>query len=118
MIEQYRKLKGKQKAELRNELLKDLFNAVTEDDILRYEGGKFYVADAVLPENIKIDIVSGARGIQEMYVWQQLIKDMKYEANKVMYQNSRSVDDLIFGKAMLFAIDVLETKLKKLSSIK
>lgn len=118
MIDQYRKLKGKEKDKLRNELLKDLFNAITEDDVLRYEGGKFYVGENVLPENDKMDIVGGAKSIQDMYVWKQIIKDAKYQANKMMYDNSTSVDDIIFAKAMLFAVNVLESKLSNLSKVK
>lgn len=117
MIEQYRKLKGKEREELRNELLKELFNAVTADDVLRYESGKLYVADKVLPEADILDIVSGAKSIRDMFVWQMLIRDMKYQANRMMYENSQSVDDMQFGKAVLYAVDVQENKLKNLSKI-
>ena len=37
---------------------------------------------------------------------------LKWKANKRMYDNSRNVDDMIFSKACLYNIDVMNNLLK------
>ena len=100
-----------------NYLLRHLFNAVTEEDVLLYKGNKFYVGGMELPDSDSQDIISGAKGMKEMYIFQLLMKDMKNEANKAIYHKSKTMDDVNFGKAMLFTIDVIEKKIEHLSNL-
>lgn len=97
--------------------MNNLFNSVTEEDVLKYNG-KFLVGDKLLSTQEGQEIVRGAIVIKEMDVWKYLVKDLKNSANLRMFQNSVSTDDLMFGKAMLYCIDVLEKKLDNLSNIK
>lgn len=101
-----------------NQLFKELFNGITADDVMKFDGRNFVVGDKVLPANDNIDIVSGAQTIKEMYVWKQLMKDMKWEANKRMYFDSKTTEDILAGKMILWTIDVIEKKLENLSKIK
>ena len=105
------------KVKIANYLLKHLFNTVTADDILVYNPNDktFQVADKTLPAGDKQDIISGARSIKNMYVWKMINKDMKYQSNKAIYEKSENVDDILFGKAILYTLDVIDRKLKKLS---
>jgi hypothetical protein len=101
-----------------NKVIKELFNGITEEDILKVlPDGTFMVADKVLPASAKNDIITGAQALKEMLVFQVLLKDMKHLANKMMYENSKDVDDMVFGKAMLYNIDVLERKIDNLSKL-
>lgn len=43
---------------------------------------------------------------------------MKYAANFQMYENSSKDDDIVFGKAVLWAVDVMEKKINSLIKIK
>ncbi len=100
-----------------NYLLKHLFNAITEDDVLVYRGDKFYVGGMELPKTDVEDIVSGARGLKEMYVWQLLMKDLKNEANKRIYKNGVTMEDVNFGRATLWTVNVIEQKIENLSKL-
>jgi len=100
-----------------NYLLKHLFNAITEEEILKHNGKKFIVGGKELPEADYRDITSGARAMKEMYVWKMLSKEMKWNANKDIYQKSQTIDDVLFGKAVLYTLDVMEKKLDKLSQL-
>jgi hypothetical protein len=97
--------------------LNHLFNSITEKDILRWNGNSFIIGDKILPDTDSYDIISGADGIRNSLVWQLIVKDMKGASNKMMYQKSESTDDMIFGKACLYMIDVMESKLDNLSKI-
>jgi hypothetical protein len=105
------------KIKILNWCLKHLFNSITEDDVLRFNGKVFIVGDKILPDTDSYDIISGADGIKNSYIWQLLVKDMKSGANKMMYEKSNSTDDMIFGKACLYVISVLESKLDNLAKI-
>ena len=108
------------KTKIANYILKHLFNTITANDILVYDlnDKTFQVADKVLPAGDKQDIISGARSIKNMYVWQMINKDMKYQSNKLIYEKSENTDDILFGKAILYSLDVIDKKLKNLSDIK
>ena len=103
---------------LLNKILKGLFNAVTENDILRYSNGKMYLGKNLLTDADRISITSGADNLKQMYVWQLLNTELKYLANKQMFEKSNSIDDIIFGKAMLYNLDLLEKKIDNLSKLK
>jgi hypothetical protein len=100
-----------------NYLLKHLLNAITEDQILIHNGKKFIVGGKELPEADYRDITSGAQAIKSMYVWQLLCKEMKYHANEDIFNKSQTIDDVMFGKAVLYTVDVMEKKLDKLSKL-
>lgn len=100
-----------------NYLLKHLFNTVTADEILRHNGKEFIIGGHKLSEAEARDIISGARAMKQMTVWQLISKEMKHEANKDIYEKSSTIDDIIFGKAILYSIDVIESKLNKLSGL-
>lgn len=102
-----------------NYILKHLFNTVTVEDILVYNPNDktFKVGDEILPSGDKQDIISGAESIRRMYVWKMLNKDLKYQTNKMIYENSQTIDDTLFGKAVLYTLDVIDKKLKHLSEL-
>jgi hypothetical protein len=101
-----------------NKLLSHLFNAVTENDILRSEGQGLTRNGQPLTNAQVEELRNGAQTLETFYVFQQLLTDMKHAANERMYQHSRSDDDMVFGKAALWTIDVLERKIESLSKLK
>jgi hypothetical protein len=101
-----------------NWIVKNLFNGITDDDILHHDGQTLYLGKKPLSQRDVKEIVTGAKVIQEMYAWQLISKELKQIANQTMYEKSKSVDDMVFGKVMLLVVDLIEKKLKKLSSLK
>lgn len=59
-----------------------------------------------------------AQYFKETLLYNQLMKDMKYMANYQMYNNSKQYDDIVFGKATLWTIDVMEKKIDQLLQLK
>lgn len=100
------------------DVLKKLFNAVTEHDILRQVGNDFYVGGKKIPEEVKQKLLVDAQVLRSMDLFRLLMDCMKYEANKQLYETSKTPDDLIFGKAMLLTIDILQKKVDKLAGLK
>ena len=108
----------KLKLKIINILLKNLFNAVTENDILKIVGNKVRIGGVFYQQKQLEEIASEARVIINLELWKQLVKDCKYEANKTMYKNSTHIDDLFAGKMMLHTINVIEIRLARIAKIK
>jgi len=106
------------KVKIQNWLLKNLFNAISEDDILKYEKGKFLLRGIPLDTRVTGNFVSQANSILKSQLWKHLTDDIKYISNQRMYEKSTTIDDVIFGKAMLYNLDILERKLERLSKLK
>ena len=106
------------RAWLERQLMKRYFNAITQDDVLVYRRGKFFIGGNELPVADTQDIVSGASALGNMIVWKLLLTDMRYTANKIIHEKGETPDAIRFGRAMLYCIDVLEKKVTNLSNIK
>lgn len=100
-----------------NRLIKHLYNGITEDDILTQKGTNLVVGGSPLSNQAVQTLKSDAEWIKNMELWKLMTKCMKYEANKMMYEKSTNCDDMIFGKAVLWTIDVMEKKVNKIAKL-
>lgn len=95
---------------------KHLFNAITEDDVLRTtDSGGIICRGKVLSKEEIEALRSEAEFLRNSVTLKLLLDDMQYVANKTIYEKSTSFDDILFGKAQLFVIDVLKKKIRSLS---
>lgn len=101
-----------------NVLVDRLFNTFSEKDVLMVSGNKMYYMGNELSAEQRHAVISGADTIQKLEVWQALLAEMKYLANKRMFVVSKDIDDILFGKAMLYTIGILEDKVRNLSALK
>lgn len=100
-----------------NLICKDLFNSISEKDCLTTIKGKLAYRGKVLDQKQRDIIISQAREIKNMDLFQLLCNEMKYLSNKKMYYESQTPEDILFGKAALWVIDILEKKIDKLSTL-
>lgn len=100
-------------------MARNLFNVLTEEDIIKFDKSrkKFIIKGQVVPENEVQEIISGAQTIQQILTWKLLVREMKVVANKMIYFNSKTQEDIIGGKMMLYTIDIMEKKLDNLSKM-
>lgn len=106
------------KRKILNYLLRKLFNTVTENEVLGYHKGKLYFNGKMLVESDAKQLIVEAKAIQEMLLWEYLTKNMKWLSNKKMYYDSSCDNDMLAGKMMLYAIDLIEKKVKNLPKTK
>ena len=110
-------MKKRIKNKILNFILKHLFNSITEQDVLHVVGNNVFYKDTLLTKKQRDGIILEAKEIKNLAVYKILVDELKYSANKKIYQNSVTTDDLVFGKAALWVIDILETKINKLSQM-
>lgn len=94
----------------------ELFCTIQKDDLLHNEGGVWYSGGRILTTGEVNQIKAEARMLQNLFLWQELQKDVEYHAYRTIFTKSRSEIDLIGGKFLKLYIDIIKTKLKELSS--
>jgi len=95
--------------------VKDLYNTIDEDDILKRVGTDWTVAGKPVSEQYFKRIVSEAELLKKSELWRVLKADIRYRANKRMFEESTSTMDLTMGKMWLYTLDTIDTKLNNLT---
>jgi len=105
------------KQEQLNKVVKNLFNGVTEDDVLQQNGKQILKKGKPLSKaEVKAYSVE-AQDILKTKVWEEIYNSLRLAANKKMYEDSTSFEDMYFGKAMLWNLNVIKKKLENLSKL-
>lgn len=93
------------------ELVKDLYNTVSEKDILQNDSGQWIYQGKKISEGVRQAIISDAHTILNSVLWNILLDEIRCESNRRMFLKSKTEHDLIAGKVMLYTLDLLNTKL-------
>lgn len=101
-----------------NWIVKDLFSAITAEDILKITGAGIYYKNKKLNEEQVDALQQDAERFSKSAIWKFLSEDAIYQANFIMYENSKSYEDMLFGKAVRYAVDIIDKKIKQLSKLK
>jgi hypothetical protein len=88
--------------------VKKLLKGVVEEDILPI---------TEMSDSDKEMLGKQAKLVKDLEVWKRIKSQMQEEAKKRMFERSKNFDDMIFGKACLYIIDVIEQKLENLSKL-
>lgn len=100
--------------------LDPLFCALTEQDILCYNAGdkKFYLGGKALKKDQLQTLVAEAGTFTKSAIWNILLQAIKREACRKLYEESVDELGLIFPKAMLYSLDLLEKKVHNIANLK
>ena len=93
-----------------------LFSTIKKDDLLRNENGIWYSGSEALTNAQFQNLKNEARMLRNSSLWQELQKDIEYNAYKAIFIKSRTEFDLIGGKFLKLYIDIINTRIKELSS--
>jgi hypothetical protein len=89
-----------------NKLLSYLFNALTPDNVVKEVNGKLYLVNRPLTEQERQVLKAEVMYLESTWLFKILTDTVKWQANQRMYEQSKSYDDMFFGKAILYAVDV------------
>lgn len=93
-------------------LVADVFNLITEDDIIRKRGDKFYQKDRELTEGEVSNLKKEAEIIKQTKLWKLLISELKYHAQYKGTIQSESEEDLIAVKQLVYLVQTIEKFIK------
>ena len=104
-------------------LTKNLFHAVTEDDILKIvknqvtgEINVFCKGEEVDAESL-VQLREEAQKFKSSVLWKVLRNDAEFQALKGAWEAGMRPEDLYFQKAVLFALKVFKEKLDELEKL-
>lgn len=103
---------------LLNFILKDLFNAPVEDDMLRFDGNVLWSGDNKLSYDETVALVEEAKIIQRLTLTKILNREMKTVAIKKLGAESHNWEETFFAKAMLYFQDVFNKKIDNIANLK
>lgn len=103
-------------------LIDEVFNTVSEKDILRIERSShptksdvWHYKDATLPQ-AQVEILKGqAKSLVNSELWKILKNELKWQAVQKGLVKSQTAEDIISSKLLLYLVDVIESKLKSMS---
>lgn len=97
-------------------ITKDLLKAISEEDVLRNDGNHGIICKGrKISKEMQDQIQVEAEYINQSIVFKLVMDDMRYLANQTMFDKSTQFDDVLFGKAQLYVIDILSKKIKNLA---
>lgn len=100
-----------------NWLTKGLFNSITEEDIVQIKGDNWFVRGKPLADDRIEKLRADAQVFHDSTIWHVLRNELRNEANKRMYLHSRTTEDILAGKMMLYVIHIVHKTLRKLSNV-
>jgi hypothetical protein len=110
---------------LKNWLLKRLFCAVVPEDIITSEVKGDHITqvyirgEKITPQQLK-NLSAEVAFLQESEIWKIMTDTVTSQSNERMFKNAKVIDDMMFGKASLYTIDlqknILET-IKRFSQL-
>jgi hypothetical protein len=109
-------LTKEQKQEVLTMAVKKFFNTISAEDVLKERDGQWFYEGKAMTEATKKLLISQAEVLREWPLWKILQDDIRYQANKRMFLDSKTESDLIAGKITLWTLDVINSRLKKMTT--
>jgi len=96
------------KERLIQHLVKNLLVAVMEDDILRITSRGWFKGNRKLTEEEVTFLKDGAKEFSDSIIWQYMKNELRWVANLRMFEKGQVPENTIFGRAMLYNLEVME----------
>lgn len=105
-------------------LVKKLFKAITAEDVLRMQyvpktmKPKITFQDKTIEPERMIKLIEDAEAFESSFLWKLLENNIRYSAQEKMFPQSNVDNDLLFGKAMLYNLQVIKNTIEKIKEFK
>ena len=96
-----------------------LLKAVSEKDILTMSSEGYLYHSRKLSQEEIAELKDEARMLKDSFLWKLMVKEVEYMAYMRMTYHAKMTDginDIIFGKALFYSVDLMRKFLKNLST--
>lgn len=97
------------------EAVKDLYNTIGENDILKEINGKWMVGKKELDEATKQMLIAEAQHITKMRFWKYIQADIKYGANRTMFLKAQNDMHFMAGKLWTWMLDAMNSRIESVA---
>ncbi len=95
-----------------------MFKGLTGDDVIKFMAGEMYLDGDKLTKELAGAYRDEAIRIKEGRLWRELKKQVTVASNRRMFEKGKGVDDMFFGKAMLYDLDLIDKYLDLFTKVK
>lgn len=89
-------------------LTRNYLKAITEEDIIQVSSNGWLLKRRKLSSDEIIALKEEAAFIQKSILWRLMKKDVAFLASQQMFDKATSHEDILFGKAMLYNLNLLD----------
>lgn len=97
--------------------VKNLLVAITEDDVLFISGKDWLLNKRKLSAEEIIYLKEEAQSFSNSLLWKLMRNELRWLANKQMFDQLQKPEDMVFGKAMLYNLDKAKDFINNLKSL-
>ena len=97
-------------------LAKDLLPIVDEKELMVFKNGKPFINGVELSTGEIIGLKAEADIIGKMRLWQIIVNDLNEKSQKRMYKDAIDTTDFLFGKTVLYVLDIQQKFIDKLKN--
>lgn len=97
------------------ELTRNLLKAVTEDEILQVANRRWIIGSKKLSADEVETLKAEADVLRDSFLWKLMTNEVKYLAGLTMLDKAKLPEDMYFGKAMVYSIEMLNRFLERLA---
>lgn len=98
-----------------NWIVGSLYNTVSVEDVIQFRGHSIWVNGKELKGEVAAKLTEDAERFHDSAIWKVLFREVQFAANERMFREARTVDDIMFGKAILYANKIYSDALTKLA---
>lgn len=96
-------------------IVDEVFDTITEDDILKIQGDNWTHKNIPLTGPQVKALQAEAKRFSQSTLWEILRGELKWQANKRLIEKAESEDDIIACKLLGYLADVIDSKLKRMA---
>lgn len=110
---------GKLKMKLINYVLRSLFPVFELENVLTVsKSGHLFLNGEVMTEKQKSTLKAQARMLRDSGLWEIMAATLKSQAQKIAFNDSQTLQDLMNAKMILYTISVQENIIKNIERVK
>lgn len=101
-----------------HKLTEHLLRPISPEDVLKpNKKGDIMYRGRVLTGEEEHAIANEAHALSHSRALKLILTDMEYLAQQTMFEKSKNYDEMLFGKAMLYNVDLIRKKIANLETI-
>jgi hypothetical protein len=100
-----------------NWLTRNLLKAVTADEVLILSGREWLIGNRKLGAGEIVDLKEEAKSFKSSELYKLIKKEIKYHATLQRFDHAKVADDMLFGKSMLFNLDLIDRFIKNIADL-
>ncbi len=103
------------KQEILKEAVKELYNSISEDDILHQtKDGSWIFKGRGLTQTEMSQLKQEAALLKGMRLWYAIKQDIKYNLGRKMFEEAKCLDDILWGQLLTYLFDIIKNRIDKM----